>query len=165
MGSRSLSMQTETSRKVQKVREKTRSTGERLSSSESQVTLAPSETKTELHPGWTDECCSQCQRSQEEGDQGARGGLCCGSQAPPHPCSVLCLSQTDCASSGTKGAGDCSKSPFWSDNHQPSWFLPRPELELCNWSVDGLACRAVCRSTGLPWRLAVPGVSLAGAPT
>lgn len=69
------------------------------------------------------------------------------------------------ASWGTEGAEDCGKSPLWSNLHRPSWFLPRAELGLCNCSLDGPACRAVHRSTALPWRWAVPGVSWAGALT
>lgn len=76
--------------------------------------------------------------------------------SPPQPSRLR-------ASWAPEGAGDCGKSPFWSNLHRPSWFLPRAELGLCNCSLDGPACRAVRRSTALPWRWAVPGVSGAGA--
>lgn len=94
------------------------------------------------------------------GRTSARGGLCPCSQAPPHPRSILHLSQADRVLPGL-----LKENPFWSNLHRPSWFLPRAELGLCNCSLDGPACRAVRRSTALPWRWAVPGVSGAGALT
>lgn len=76
---------------------------------------------------------------------------------------LLCLSRADCVLPGV--LMEQGRSPFGSNLHRPPWFLPKAEPGVCNCSSDGRVCRAVRRSSALPWGRAVPRVSWAGALT